>query len=123
MFWQRPLGAAEGIPREALVVFEAVHNAYHTNALLLAVAKELFVLGLLLYFLWNRNKSPRHQFFWKGFLLIAIGVAPPVAGLWLRPMELPVWQMYAIGLPFAIAGCVCIVWGEVKGRQHPDAGQ
>lgn len=104
-------------------MLEQLHDAYIANVLRVAVAKELLALGLSLYFLWKRNKSPRYQYFWKGFLLIATGFAFPVAGLRLGLIPLPLWQMYAIGLPFAAAGFVCIIRGDVRQRHQWNAGQ
>jgi hypothetical protein len=86
-------------------------QAYLKNIYLVVVIKEIVLLSLATYCFLLRKKRPFYNQFWKGLLLMAVGLSSPVLGL-LYPM--PVWKLYLLGSPFWLAGVIIILLTRTK---------
>jgi len=86
-------------------------QAYSKNIYLVVVIKEIILLSLAVYCFMLRKQKPYYKQFWKGLLLMAVGLSSPVLGL-IYPM--PVWKFYLLGSPLWVAGFIIIVRTKIK---------
>lgn len=90
------------------------YEIYFENVFLISIIKELIAISLFAYFFILRKKKPYYIFYWKGFLLMSIGVS-------VTPLKILLsisGKLTLIGLPFLVLGFIWILRGANK--QHQD---
>ncbi len=95
------------------IILTYLYEIYLKNILVIAVIKELIAMAFFAYFFVFRKKKSYYNFYWKGFLLIGIGMSvTPLKILFSIPGK---WSL--IGLPFLVIGFIWILRGANKQNQ------